>query len=109
MLVIDQSRNDSAADIAVGETLRIQLSENPTTGFRWQLQADGAPALRLLQDTFEASGSAPGGGGSRCWTFAADHPGSIELRIELRRSWQPQPVSRFGITVNVKAASAGAR
>jgi inhibitor of cysteine peptidase len=103
MLVIDQSRNDSVAEIRVGETVRIQLSENPTTGFRWRLQADGAPALRLIQDTFEASGSAPGSGGSRCWTFAADHPGSIELRMELQRSWQPQPVRSFGITLDVKA------
>lgn len=103
MLVIDQTRNNNAIEISVGETFRVQLSENPTTGYRWHLQTDGAPALRLVQDSFEASRSAPGGGGLRCWSFAADHPGSIELRMELRRSWQPQPVNSFGVTVSVKA------
>jgi inhibitor of cysteine peptidase len=103
MLIIDQTQNNNAIEIPVGQTFRVQLSENPTTGYRWRFETDVAPALRLVQDTFEASGSAPGGGGLRCWSFAADHPGLIELRMELRRSWQPQPVNSFGVTVSVKA------
>ena len=103
MLVIDQTQNGSAVETSVGDSFQLKLAENPTTGYRWQLRTDVAPALRLVQESFEASGSAPGGAGARCWSFAADHPGSIEIRLELRRSWQPQPANSFGVTVNVKA------
>jgi inhibitor of cysteine peptidase len=102
MLVIDETKNNCAIEISVGDSFRVQLSENPTTGYRWNLQADGAPALRMAQDSFEAPGNAPGGGGLRYWNFSADHPGSTELRMELRRSWQPQPVNSFAVTVSVK-------
>jgi inhibitor of cysteine peptidase len=103
MFVIDQTRNNSAIEISVGDSFRVQLSENPTTGYRWHLQTSVDPTLRLIQDAFESSGSAPGGGGLRCWNFVADHPGSTELGMDLRRSWQPQPVNSFAVTVNVRA------
>ena len=103
MLVINESKNNSAVEISAGDSLRVQLPENPTTGYRWHLQANGAPMLRLVQDSFETAGNAPGSGGSRYWKFDADHPGSAELRMELRRSWQPQPVNSFAVTVTVSA------
>jgi inhibitor of cysteine peptidase len=102
MLVIDQAQNNNAIEMPVGETLRVQLPENPTTGYRWHLQTGVTPMLRLVQDSFEASGSALGGTGLRCWSFAADHAGSIELRMELRRSWQPQPVNSFTVSVRAR-------
>jgi inhibitor of cysteine peptidase len=103
MLVLDQTQNNGSADVSVGDSFRVQLSENPTTGYRWYLQSDGAPALRLVQDSFESRGSLPGSGGVRYWIFAAAATGSVALRIELRRSWRPEPISTFGITVSVKA------
>lgn len=101
MLVINESKNNSTVEISAGDSFRVQLSENPTTGYRWHLQTNGAPVLRLVQNSFEPAGSALGSGGLRYWNFAADHPGSAELRMELRRSWQPQPVNSFAVTVTV--------
>jgi len=103
MLIIDQTRNNGSADLFVGDSFRVQLSENPTTGYRWQLRSDGAPTLRLVRDSFEAPGSPPGSGGMRYWIFAAASAGSVALNIELRRSWQPQAISTFDVTVSVKA------
>lgn len=103
MLVIDQAHNNGSVDLFVGDSFRVQLSENPTTGYRWHFQSHALPALRLIQDLFEASGSQPGSSGVRYWIFAADTPGSVELRLELRRSWQKQPVGTFAVTVSVKA------
>jgi predicted secreted protein len=103
MLVIDQTQNNGSADLFVGDSFRVRLSENPTTGYRWHLQSDGAPALRLVQHSFESPGNMPGASGARYWTFAAAVTGSVALRIELLRSWQPESVSTFNITVNVKA------
>jgi inhibitor of cysteine peptidase len=103
MLVIDQTRNNGSAEVTLGDSIRLQLSENPTTGYRWHLRKDGAPTLRTLEDSFEASASAPGGGGIRYWIFAAEQAGAAALSLDLRRSWQPQPVSTFTIAISVKA------
>ncbi|SRR5579871_2228465 len=103
MLVIDQTWNNGSAEVTLGESFRLQLSENPTTGYRWQLQKNGAPTFHALEDSFEASASAPGGGGIRYWIFVAEQVGAATLSLDLRRSWQPQPVSTFTIAVRVKA------
>ena len=102
MLVIDQTQDGGSSDLLVGESLRLQLSENPTTGYRWHLQSDGAPALRLVQDSFEAPGSRPGAPGIRFWIFEAVAAGSAALKFELRRSWQPENIGTFATTVHVK-------
>jgi inhibitor of cysteine peptidase len=103
MLVIDQTQNNATAEVHVGDSFRVQLSENPTTGYRWHLQSGATPALRLLEDSFAASQGGPGGGGLRYWTFAADKSGPVGLRIDLKPSWQPQSVETFTATINVKA------
>jgi inhibitor of cysteine peptidase len=103
MLVIDQARNNGAAEASVGDTFRVQLSENPTTGYRWHLQSVGYSVLRVIDDSFEASAGGSGVGGIRRWIFVADHLGLMVLKMELRRSWQPQAVDTFSVTIHVKA------
>jgi inhibitor of cysteine peptidase len=105
MLVIDETQNNGAAEVLVGAPFRVQLSENPTTGYRWHLLTAGAPALHVIEDSFQASRGGPGSAGVRYWIFVADHPVATALRMELRRSWQPQPVDSFSFTVNVASPS----
>jgi inhibitor of cysteine peptidase len=102
MLVIDETWNHRDAEIAIGETLKLELSENATTGYRWRI-ADVDPALRILDESYEAPSRAPGSGGVRRWTLAADKAGTIPLQLELTRSWQPQPAQTFALTLVVKA------
>jgi inhibitor of cysteine peptidase len=102
MLVIDDTWNHRDVEIAIGETLKLELSENATTGYRWRM-ADVDPALRILDESYEAPSGAPGGGGVRRWTLAADKAGKIPLQLELKRSWQPQPAQTFALTLVVKA------
>ena len=101
MLVIDETWNDRDAEISIGDTLRLELSENPTTGYRWRTPEVG-PALRILDDSYEAPTGGAGGGGVRRWTLAADKAGVVPLRLELKRSWQPDPAQTFVVTVVVK-------
>jgi inhibitor of cysteine peptidase len=102
MLVIDHTQNNGSAEVVAGDSFRLQLGENPTTGYRWHMQKDGAPALRTVEDSFEVSPGAVGGGGIRYWIFAAEQPGAAALSIELRRGWQPQPARTFSIVISVK-------
>jgi inhibitor of cysteine peptidase len=100
MLVIDKASGDKTVTLRVGESFQIRLPENPATGFRWRLQSDGSPALRLVEDAFQAEASGHGSGGLRNWTFLVDDPTDTVLRFELKRSWQPAAVDSFHVVIS---------
>jgi inhibitor of cysteine peptidase len=102
MSIIDETWNHREVEVAIGDTLKLELSENPTTGYRWRV-ADVDPVLRVLDDSYEAPTGGPGKGGVRRWTLVVDKAGTIPLRLELKRSWQPDPAQIFTVTLVVKA------
>jgi len=102
MLVIDQSQNGDTVDVVAGEPFRIQLYENPTTGYRWQLVSPTTAELRVVDDAFALSQDKPGGGGMRHWTFAADRPAVLALQFERKRAWETQAAETFTVTIDVK-------
>lgn len=102
MLVIDQSRNGLAVEVPAGEPFRIELFENPTTGYRWHLVSPTDTALRVLEDSFEASQDKRGAGGMRQWTFSVDHPAVVQMQIERKRAWETQAAEVFTVTIDVK-------
>ena len=54
MLQIDESQNGREIELVTGETIEIRLSENPTTGYRWELKFSGAPTCTLVADHYES-------------------------------------------------------
>jgi inhibitor of cysteine peptidase len=102
MLVIDETWNNRDAEVAIGDTIKLELSENPTTGYRWRMP-DVSPALRIVEESYEAPTGGPGKGGLRRWFLAADMAGAIPLRLELKRSWQPDVAQTFTVNVVVRA------
>jgi inhibitor of cysteine peptidase len=103
MLTIDETYDNGVARARVGDPIRLQLSEDPTTGYRWQMQPDVTAGLRILADSFEASGAGVGAGGVRFWTIVADKPGRAALRLELKRSWEKTSTRTFSVTIEAEA------
>ena len=102
-IVIGQDDGGRGVTAAVGDRIRIELPENPTTGFRWQVETVDAAVLRLAATDFQPSASAAiGGGGLGVFHFDVIGSGSADLRLELKRSWETQsPRSTFSIRVSV--------
>lgn len=92
-------------EIAAEEILEIRLFENPSTGYRWQLNYSEDESLQLLQENYqpltessdekekEQLQSAKDGtqilvgqGGIRSWTFRGLEEGCQLLTFELKRS-----------------------
>lgn len=68
----------------------VELAENPTTGYRWQIFENGNPVLRLSKDSFRrGSSSAVGAGGTRVLEFLTESAGAASLRIGYTRSGDP--------------------
>lgn len=105
MIKIDNADNGGKAELRVGDLFEVQLSENPTTGYRWQLNLPVGPVLEVEDNSFAASSAGMvGAGGLHNWRLKALQEGVALLKIENRRSWEPQPVGTFEVTIEVKAS-----
>jgi inhibitor of cysteine peptidase len=87
-IAVGAGENGSTVTAAVGDMVRIELAENATTGFRWQVASVDSSVLRLQSDDFAPSGSGVGSGGLHVFRWAAVGRGSTDLRLELKRSWE---------------------
>lgn len=80
--VIDLKGNGRTITVQRGDTVELDLEENPTTGYRWQV-SNGLDELE--SDQYELLSATVGGGGMRKFTFLADS--SYELRLTNCRTW----------------------
>jgi inhibitor of cysteine peptidase len=105
-MTLTQSDNGKSVTISPGETVRISLDENPSTGFRWALEQGNDEILELLtSDYIQASGAGVGGGGQRVWKFTAKKSGDVRLVMKRWRAWEgdKSTVERFEVTIRVKS------
>jgi len=98
---LTQSDRGRTVEVAAGQTVTVRLPESPSTGYRWTVESAGG--LQQIADHSEAGG-AMGGAGMREIEFRAGQPGSHELRMRNRRSWEGDAGSgdRFNVTIVVK-------
>ena len=102
MIEINKTQNGAEVEVILGEPFEVRLPENPTTGFRWKIRADGAPTVQLEDDFFQPPGAAVGAGGGRRWRFRTAQAGSAILEMDYGRSWEQRPAETFRVTIVVK-------
>jgi inhibitor of cysteine peptidase len=76
--------------LPVNGTTTITLSENPTTGFQWNVTV--TEGLRIEKDEYIASTVHPGivgAGGEHYWMIRAVSKGEQRFDAIYRRSWEP--------------------
>jgi inhibitor of cysteine peptidase len=100
---ITSQDNGSALTLQAGDSFQIQLPENPTTGYRWELGNWDEAVARKTRDQFSQPATAqPGAGGEHVWEFVANSPGKTTLRLDSRRSWEAGSAAQtFSLTVRV--------
>jgi len=103
-------QKDIVKDITVtaGETFRVILSSNITTGFSWSENAtiEDAAVLQQLDHYFNESnaGDVVGSAGTEVWTFKALQTGTTTVTNEYSRPWEggEKGVWTFMLNVTVK-------
>jgi inhibitor of cysteine peptidase len=102
MIAVDESSNGHQVVLHEGQVLKVSLNENATTGFRWTVHAK--PEVLRESEATEAPTGPPGSGGVRHFYFEALHPGSGEIELEYRRSWEqtPRPARSFKLRIKVR-------
>ena len=72
------------------DVIVFRLEENLTTGYGWEVETVEGSLVELIDSTYlEAAGTAMGRGGTRVLRFVARSPGSQDIRLRLRRPWDP--------------------
>ncbi len=96
---------DSGAtvDLTVGGALVIDLEENASTGYLWQVDGTVPDVLGPVSDSAKASEdtSVVGASGRRILEYAAVKAGEAELKLVYVRSWEKDVAPAKTFTVNV--------
>jgi inhibitor of cysteine peptidase len=95
-------------EVAVGDTIKVTLCSNASTGFQWSETAQiGAPALiQQVEHKFVApeGEGLVGAPGNEVWTFEALEKGTTTIAMEYSRPWEggEKGVWTFVLTVAVE-------
>ncbi|MBM7799400.1 inhibitor of cysteine peptidase [Microlunatus panaciterrae] len=106
-LTLDQDSAGGIFKVVVGDTITLTLRENPTTGFRWQLEPRPSQLLAPEGAHFTV-GPHPGvgSGGVRTWRFRAITPGPVVVDARLGRAWEGEAaaIERFSVSLDISPA-----
>ncbi|WP_161976357.1 protease inhibitor I42 family protein [Mycolicibacterium sp. CH28] len=88
--LLNQKRITRDVELHVGDTLRVVLASNASTGYQWSAQAQiGDPAV-LTQRSHDVAGptdALPGASGTETWTFEAAKTGTSTLTTTYGQPW----------------------
>jgi inhibitor of cysteine peptidase len=102
------TENDSGKTINLKnkENFTLNLKENPTTGYSWQLNL--SKGLSILSDEYtqdkfpDEKGAPEGRGGIHSWVIQATTPGTQQVNGIYKRSWENTTGTEQNFTLTVE-------
>ena len=104
-IIVTQKDNTKNVELEVGDTLKVVLAGNPTTGYTWQLLSFNKAHLQLIQESYTSSNSTLcGAGGTYTFELSAVAKGTSPISLVYHRSWEKDlpPYRTFDLTIEVK-------
>lgn len=87
----------------VGDTVKIYMEENPSTGYSWSLDSDPAPTLALKASVYDAPEvGLVGAPGLKSYVFTAKKEGKAQLKFDLKRPWENKIEETLDFSVEVR-------
>jgi inhibitor of cysteine peptidase len=98
MTTLTEQDSGRTVEVNVGRVVEVRLTENPTTGYRWTVEAASGVDCR-----FDAVGGI-GAVGMRVFQFRSNCAGLYELRLKNWREWEGESsvLRRFEAKILVK-------
>jgi predicted secreted protein len=95
-----ESDNGKTVTVTKGQVVKIQLNENPTTGYRWEPSVSSG--IQITDDTYTASTSGRmGAGGIHTWTLKFIGTGNQHFDADNKRSWETEAVDNYSVQFTV--------
>lgn len=104
-IVILDSDRGKTVEAHVGDLITVQLAENPTTGYRWQLISVDSHLVDFQSSDYAPSSEiGTGSGGLRRFHFQAKLIGMNTIQLERQRLWEAQPstTEQFTVTLQIQ-------
>lgn len=103
---VDVTQADSGSVVTVqrGDTIRISLPANVTTGYRWILSRRPDPAVARLRSAryVPPARTLPGAGGTQRYVLRGTGPGTTALRAVYRQVGSEALGRRFAVRIRVR-------
>jgi len=105
VLTLTEVDADKTVDVAAGNIVEIQLSENATAGYRWTLETIDKSVCKVVAEERHGPDKViPGASGTHVWRLKAAHAGDCRIEITYRRAWQrdtpPAQTFKLGLRVH---------
>ncbi|WP_374568644.1 protease inhibitor I42 family protein [Ideonella sp.] len=100
--VLTAADDGRTVELRVGAEVVIQLPDNPSTGYRWEIEADKS-VVDIKRHHFEQQAHQVGGGGESSWVLQAIAPGVSPVKLMLWRPWESErdAIQRFVVTLRI--------
>jgi inhibitor of cysteine peptidase len=104
MLLIVESDNERTVDIRQGESVRVTLPENATTGYRWAIDRYDEEFIQALATEPRNAANAVGSGGEVTFIFQGKKIGDGQIVLKHWRQWEgaSSVTTYFRIRLHVK-------
>ena len=101
--IVTEADNGTSISLKNGENFTLQLRENPSTGYSWQLNV--SEGLTILSDGYtqdEAPEGKVGVPGNRSWIIEAVDQGSQQVNGIYKQSWMNTTGTEENFTLTVE-------
>ncbi len=100
LMYLDERADGTEATLRPGDAFAVTLPENRSTGYHWSLLSDGAPVLRVDDDSYRPLGAAMGAPGQHEWRMRVQSEGDAALEMVYSRRWEARkPARRFTLRI----------
>ncbi|MDD3857060.1 MAG: protease inhibitor I42 family protein [Methanoculleus sp.] len=83
----NETNNNETVTVPAGSNITISLTENPTTGYEWNVTS--STGLQLVKETHDAPQTElVGAPGVHVWEYTAAESGAAEFSAIYKRSWE---------------------
>ena len=99
MITIDKTLNGKKILTQKGDVIKVQLAENPTTGYLWKINSLDDKHLNFKEEEYEISGEAVGAGGMKTFYLEVINKDISKLYFALGKPWENDTVDTFNVTI----------
>ncbi len=99
MITIDKTLNGKKILAQKGDVIKVQLVENPTTGYMWKINSLDNKHLNYTEKEYKISGEAVGAGGMKTFYLEVIKEGISVLQIALGKPWENDTLDTFRVTI----------